>query len=477
MSTPETWFKKGETLVAANPYGTAEFTEGLELLKKSAEAGFIEAQVTLGHVHAHVYLLPNAFQEAARWYQRAAEHGHPMAQDRLADLYMLGRGVPHSDARAFEWYARTADQGYAMAQCNLAYMHSQGLGTSANQEAATSLYLKAAAQGEARAYFNLGLRYAAGLGAPSNTVHAGAWMTNASRLGYPAAKTELELMLAQLDTTKRVQIRELSTVIEENFTALQQMLGRTPGAMSSIDTYRQIVEDNFAALGVAEFAIDAVKRTHHAPTDNINNSDIQHTDLPSIINPQPQIFTIAEFVSKGEAAHFMALALLNMQPARASTRDQLSQEQIAFTGYAANFHQMFCDAVIRNLERRIAAAFSLPVEHVEPLSVLRYQRSDQYAPHVDYFDPARLEYNQRIGDRSGQRIASFLVYLHAPDVGGETHYLKLKLKVVGRTRMALCHFNMTPEGKTDPMTLHTGEPVVEGEKWLARTTLREKPLF
>ncbi|MHB8405322.1 MAG: hypothetical protein ACYDCJ_07875 [Gammaproteobacteria bacterium] len=76
--------------MAANRYGTAEFTEGLELLKKSALAGFTEAQVTLGHVHAQVHLLPNAFQEAARWCQRAADQGHPMAQDRLADLCMLG---------------------------------------------------------------------------------------------------------------------------------------------------------------------------------------------------------------------------------------------------------------------------------------------------------------------------------------------------------------------------------------------------
>jgi len=94
MSTPETWFKNGEALVAANRYGTAEFTEGLELLKKSALAGFTEAQVTLGHVHAQVHLLPNAFQEAAGWYQRAADQEHPMAQDRFADLCMLGRGVP-----------------------------------------------------------------------------------------------------------------------------------------------------------------------------------------------------------------------------------------------------------------------------------------------------------------------------------------------------------------------------------------------
>ncbi|HVC36827.1 MAG TPA: 2OG-Fe(II) oxygenase, partial [Gammaproteobacteria bacterium] len=331
-------------------------------------------------------------------------------------------------------------------------------------------------QGEGRAYFNLGLRYAAGWGAPQNLIHASAWMTNAARLDYPTAKTELELMLAQLTATERIQVRELSAVIEANFGALQHTLGRTPGAMTSIETYRQIVENNFAALAVADFAIQTSKRLPQTQVASVHTSGLPHPDPPTVINPQPRIFTVAEFVSKNEAAHLMALAVLNMKPARESTRDQLSQEQNAFTGHSATFHLAFCDAVIRNLERRIATAFALPAEHVEPLSVLRYQRSDRYAPHVDYFDSARLEYNRRIGDKSGQRVASFLVYLRAPEVGGETHYLKLKLKITGRSRMALCHSNLTPAGQTDPMTLHSGEPVIEGEKWLARTTLRELPL-
>ncbi|MBU6421345.1 MAG: 2-oxoglutarate-dependent dioxygenase, partial [Gammaproteobacteria bacterium] len=61
--------------------------------------------------------------------------------------------------------------------------------------------------------------------------------------------------------------------------------------------------------------------------------------------------------------------------------------------------------------------------------------------------------------------------------GGETHYLKINKKIAGRPRMALCHFNLTPAGMPDAMTLHTGAPVLKGEKWLARTTLREKPFF
>ena len=477
MSTPETWFQTGEALVSGNRYGTPGFTEGLELLKKAAAAGFLEAQVALGHVYSQVHLLPDAATEAARWYRLAAEQNHPAAQDRLADLYMTGCGVLLNDAEAFQWYARTANQTYAMAQCNLAYMHTQGLGVPSDDVQATTLYLKAAAQGEGRAYFNLGLRYAAGLGASVNRVQACAWMANAARLNYPTSTMELDTLTTRLSDAERMQVRELTAAIEANFTALQYALGRTPGATASIEAYRAVVEQNFAALGVDGFSLDAAKRLQQADGADDHDRDRHAPDQPVTVCEQPRIFTVDEFVSKSEAAHLMALSAHDMRSAKEHTLDHLSHEHTAFTGHAATFLPAFCDAAVRNIERRIARAFKLPPRHVEPLSVLRYQSSDRYAAHVDYFDEARLEYNRRIGDKSGQRVASFLVYLRAPEEGGETHYIKLKMKIAGRPRMALCHFNCLPAGITDPMTLHSGEPVAKGEKWLARTTLREQPFF
>ncbi|MDE1888504.1 MAG: sel1 repeat family protein, partial [Gammaproteobacteria bacterium] len=136
MNTPQEWFERGQTLLASNAHDTPAFAAGLELLKKSAAADFIDAQLTLGHVHAQIHVLPDAAAECARWYRQAAERGHPVAQDRLADLYMLGRGVPRDDAQALHWYARTAAQDYPHALCNLAYMQDEGLGAPPDARAA-----------------------------------------------------------------------------------------------------------------------------------------------------------------------------------------------------------------------------------------------------------------------------------------------------------------------------------------------------
>ncbi|MGH8398713.1 MAG: 2OG-Fe(II) oxygenase [Gammaproteobacteria bacterium] len=470
MNTPEIWFQTGEKLVAVNQFGTPGFTEGLELLIKSAAADFVEAQVTLGHLYVQVHTLPDAASESTRWYQRAAKQEHPVAQDRLADLYMAGRGVTQDDAEAFRWYARTAAQAYPHALCNLAYMHDEGLGTPVDAGAATKMYLQAAASADPRGLFNLGLRYATNQDSPQQFPAAHACLAMAAFAQYPLADELFARLNTRLDAASREKAEALAPRLRERLRIFQQRLESDSTLTGDPPALIRFAEDNLAVLGEPSLNVSNVRSA-------ATTAKPHRPDAPNPISASPNIFTVDNFVSESECSHLLALAAARLAPARDTTRERLSGEQTAFTGEAAIFHTPDSDAVVRNIERRIAAVFSLPVTHVEPLSVLRYRADDRYAPHVDYFDAARLANNLRIGDRSGQRIASFLVYLRAPETGGETHYLKIGKKIAGRPSMALCHFNLTTAGTPDPTTLHTGEAVIEGEKWLARTTLREKPFY
>jgi TPR repeat protein len=468
MEGPQDWWRQGEALVARRDHDSAEFRRGLELLHRSAEAGWLEAEVTLGHVYAQAHQLPDADRQAAQHYRRAAAQGHPMAQDRLADLHMIGRGLPQNDAEALQWIQRTAEQAYPLAQCNLAYMLAEGIGINADDRAATDWYLRAGAQGEPRAYFNLGLRYRYGFGTAANDHQAWAWMALAARAGYPGAEAELQVLEKGLDGARLAQARSLAQRVADNFAALRQKLERSPEAQASAAAYRRVVEEHFATLGIAAFSVDAERgsagdaHSRHVPAER------------HVVAAAPHIFTVDEFLSRAECAHLLWLASPNLKGAE-TARDR--GEQTAFDGSAAALRGPLCDPLVRNIERRIAAGFGLRPSHVEPLSILRYESGHSYAPHVDYFRADRLADNECIGDVAGQRVASFLVYLRAPAAGGETHYLEIDRKVVGRDRMALCHFNCDERGTPDPSTLHTGTPVMAGEKWLARTTLREHSFY
>lgn len=466
MSTPDDWLIKGTQLVNAHPYTSAEFQQGLGLLRRAAEAKVVDAWLVLGHLYARTPLLPDAASACALWYRKAAEFGQPVAQDRLADLYMLGYGVYPDDTEAYRWYARTAAQTYPHALCNLAYMQDEGLGTIPDQHAASQNYLRAAALGDARGLFNLGLRYADA--STDLQPPAYACLTLAAYAQYPLAAEEL----AKLDTRMQQAVRERGKLLTEKLRiglrAFRQRFDADAGLAQDPPGLQEFALHNLAALNEPAFTLAGAARAAPSP---------HQPDAPRELHAAPRIFTVENFISSSECAHLLALASERLAPASTSTSDRLSGEQTAFTGSATAFHIADGNAILRNIERRIGSAFDLPARHVEPLSVLRYGQNDRYAPHVDYFVPTRLAENLRIGDRAGQRVASFLVYLRAPAQGGETHYLRLGLKVAGRPRMALCHFNLTQAGQPDESTLHTGEPVLRGEKWLARTTLREQPFF
>ncbi|HET7922715.1 MAG TPA: 2OG-Fe(II) oxygenase [Gammaproteobacteria bacterium] len=473
MSTPETRFRQGQQLVANQRYDSPDFTRGLELLREAGAAGHAEAQFALGQVYSQIHLLPDARQQAAHWYGQAAGQGHPMAMDRLADLHLLGYGVPRDDRKAFAWFERVAAQCHPHALCTLAYLHDAALGTEFDPVAATGCYLTAAAQADPRGLFNLGLHYSEGRGVARHPEAALACLSLAAFANYPLAQELAEQHRARLDAASCKRAANLELRLRERLRAFQTYLETHPDPVSNPAALLDFAHSNLAQLGEPVFSHDPAMR---AQTGEIRPSNPHQPSAPKMLSTTPRIFTIESFISNSERAQILALAAQDMQPA-ARVRDRISREHVAFTGSLATFALPGYDVVMRNVERRIASAFNLPVAHVEPLSVLRYGMQDHYAPHVDYFDSARLAHNQAIGDLSGQRIASFLVCLNAPQQGGETHYLKLGLKVAGRANMALCHFNLTPTGDTDAATLHTGEPVLAGEKWLARTTLREAPLY
>ena len=56
------------------------------------------------------------YEEAADWLTRAAEAGYPQAEFSLGDSYEYGEGVPRSRRQAKLWYTRAAGHGHEKAR-------------------------------------------------------------------------------------------------------------------------------------------------------------------------------------------------------------------------------------------------------------------------------------------------------------------------------------------------------------------------
>ena len=128
------------------------------------------------------------------------------------------------------------------------------------------------------------------------------------------------------------------------------------------------------------------------------------------------------------------------------------------------------NAVVQRIETRIAKLLNWPVQNGEGLQVLRYPPGAQYRPHYDYFDP-REPGTPAILTRGGQRVATLIMYLFEPEAGGATVFPDIDVQVAPVRGNAV--FFSYAQAHADSRTLHGGEPVTAGEKWIATKWLRQ----
>lgn len=127
--------------------------------------------------------------------------------------------------------------------------------------------------------------------------------------------------------------------------------------------------------------------------------------------------------------------------------------------------------LVEKIETRISEITGIPVINGEGIQILNYVNGGEYKPHYDYFpdnDGGRTNMSQ-----GGQRIVTIIMYLNDVQAGGATVFPEINLSVYPQKGSALYFSYFNAHGQTDPLTLHGGAPVVEGEKWIATKWLRE----
>jgi prolyl 4-hydroxylase len=129
--------------------------------------------------------------------------------------------------------------------------------------------------------------------------------------------------------------------------------------------------------------------------------------------------------------------------------------------------------MIGRIEARLAAVTHWPADHGEGLQLLRYDGGNEYRPHYDWFNPA-LPGPRKHLERGGQRLATIIMYLSDVEQGGATSFPNIGLQVQPKKGGAVFFANTDPYGAPDPQTLHAGEPVVKGVKFIATKWLRER---
>ena len=131
------------------------------------------------------------------------------------------------------------------------------------------------------------------------------------------------------------------------------------------------------------------------------------------------------------------------------------------------------DPLVRQVEDKVTGLMGIQSEHGETIQGQRYTAGQQFKPHYDYFSPSE-PYWPAMERCGGQRTWTAMVFLNAPEEGGQTAFPDAGLKIAPRPGNLLTWNNMDLEGRPNPFTLHQGCPVLGGSKYVITKWYRER---
>lgn len=256
--------------------------------------------------------------------------------------------------------------------------------------------------------------------------------------------------------------------------------GCEPGGMVEIMVRDGHFKADLARLAIAEAAGQApaalaqlVVRPH--PRIEAGSNVIQAADRPVNVlfrMQSPEIVLFGNVLSDEECDALIAYTQQRLERSGVvGDADGATQIHTHRTSRGAMLQRGETELVTR-IENRLAALIHWPVETGEGLQVLSYEKSNEYRPHYDWFDPNVAGPRKHL-ERGGQRVATIVMYLSDVEEGGGTSFPKIGLQVQPKKGCAVYFANTTPVGEVDHNTLHAGEPVERGVKYVATKWLRE----
>jgi prolyl 4-hydroxylase len=185
------------------------------------------------------------------------------------------------------------------------------------------------------------------------------------------------------------------------------------------------------------------------------------------LRSRPPVFLVEDFLTAAECDELMRCA--DPMLIRSKTDSGVSEVRTSRSTHLRKATPP-CPAVLR----KVLALTRKPVNHMEVPQVCRYEPGQFYRMHYDSGDEETLVHGV-MGQSSGPRVCTVLIYLNDVFRGGATRFPTLGIDVAPRKGCALVFFPAFTDGGIDPDGLHEALPAVE-RKYVCQVWVRQREL-
>lgn len=186
---------------------------------------------------------------------------------------------------------------------------------------------------------------------------------------------------------------------------------------------------------------------------------------------KPRVYR--DFITEEERQHIMERAKKNFKPSRVNGDNKkdidTSKIRVSDTAWLDPNN----DPVVKRVMKRCLGKCDRPLRNCEHLQVVRYRPGGYYRPHHDacMLRAGCREYNQL----ANQRMFTFLIALNDDYEGGTTSFPNLNKTYKLNAGDVLKFHNLNNYGWGSDSSLHSGDPVKSGEKWICNVWVHTYP--
>lgn len=188
-----------------------------------------------------------------------------------------------------------------------------------------------------------------------------------------------------------------------------------------------------------------------------------------------QLYTLDQFLNGAECDEITRITNENLLPSTVTVQSADNQFRTSFTWHLSDSRY----PIVRAVDKKIADTIGISIAYSEGIQAQKYLPGQQFKPHTDFFEPGTDEYKVHC-EHSGNRTWTFMVYLTDVTEGGGTAFREIEKTFFPKKGMAVIWNNLNADGTPNSFTLHSGEPVVRGEKVIITKWFRERgagPMF